>query len=1095
MNSVTATTARPPTRELVQRRCRSISIAKVSLVVALLAIHFAARWHRARSMPLADRHNYEQTYAYGLSLLAGRGFHNLPVPPTPEGEPIARFLAKESDQVTPEQFQALIDNPGPQDFDADSGEHNYWASSRILDQYVVAGLWRLFGIRWQVLFLFAVAMSTLSCLFVFFIGRRIGGNYWAGLIAAMLYFASPLAGYLETWSLRDASPLWFATAGFCFLFCVVDPLLADRVRPQSPAKRLGACAALGLLAMFGVGWRPDVLLLVLYLGFALLAISWRRGLSWSRILSGVAIYGLGAICCHAAIFSLSSERELDAQNGFQNTVYADFSRANLLEIENSFQIQRCDRATLFLARQFDRSHHPDAPPLAYKGHGFSQICRSMFFDELRYNAYRLVSQFPRVYWKALGGLMVPGAFETQDTRQLREGRLPWLSPLYRVILDPISAALPWFFLLGLFAAVAIGAMGPQALLLGGLTVIQSLALLLVLPEQKHCGVLLLPMTVLGGVGTWTLLRLTRRANWTPVLTTLRSNRPRVWLAAAATTACAWGLALLVSHQLSVHERQHLIEAIQAAARTSVPAPETLHGDKVLSVSRLPGSSPDSTGYLLKISAGADPGDIHCRHVHFPQDWCWPRVLETVHLLKPNREQYFFVTCEQGSEYGDPRPYCCTVRLNGDARIESCSRVDLSRWDRLPVSTVFYDGQSSPGAPRSLENNSVMRWPNWPAIRSLSEDWRVMQAYARKSLFVGPQPVQSPSRPIEHLAARDISDGNWRIAISDGRKFQPAALSYWSPKAWTWLVSGDFDGDGMADLLGRATDGSWWLGLANGNSIAFKPCSLGLPDLKIDYVGVGDFNGDGIDDLAIRSSDGQWWIGLSDGIRFSFRRWTDWPANIQAQNIRIGDFNGDGRADIAGLDAKSGDWLVSQSDGTRFVTRVWGNLGPAVEWQHVLAADFSGHGRTDVAAWNPTTGEWKLGQSDGKRFNCEGAGNWPVDAEWQHVTTGHFSDDRRQGIVGLDKKSERIAIAILDTSTAEAPRFTTQYFASHAALDGGIYIGGFNGDTRDNLAGWTKSGEIWVGVLDGSSLRFEHWGNWPQAAHLSDACVLSFWRRP
>ena len=102
--------------------------------------------------------------------------------------------------------------------------------------------------------------------------------------------------------------------------------------------------------MFGIGWRPDIFLVVVYLGFSLLVLSWVRGLPWRQMLSGLAMFAVGAICCHAAIFALSSERELDSQNGFQNAVYADFSRANLLQIENSFQIQRCDRATLFLAR-------------------------------------------------------------------------------------------------------------------------------------------------------------------------------------------------------------------------------------------------------------------------------------------------------------------------------------------------------------------------------------------------------------------------------------------------------------------------------------------------------------------------------------------------------------------------------------------------------------------------------------------------------------------------------------------------------------------------------------------------------------------------
>ena len=1016
------------------------------------------------------------------------------MPPTTEAEPIARFLAKESDHVTPEQFAAFLAKPGPQDYDADAGEHNYWASSRILDQYVVAGLWRMFGIRWSAVFLFGVAMSTLSCLCVFLIARRIGANYWIGLIAAALYFASPLAGFLETWSLRDASPLWFASAAFCFLLCVVD-------REHSPRRRLASCATLGILAMIGIGWRPDVLLLVLYFGFGLLALSWARRLPWKLLIGGLACYGIGAFVCHAAIFSLSSEHQLDAQNGFQNGVYADFSRANLLEIENSFQIQRCDRATLFLARHYHQSHHPDSPPLAYKGRGFSQACRAMFLEELRYNAFRFVQKFPVVYWQALNGLMVPGAFETKNVAELRHGRLPWMAPLHRAVFDPVSTALPWLFLIGFAAAMtfdrtAFGRARPQVLLLAGLTILQSAALLLVLPEQKHCGVLLLPMTVLGAVGVWSLAMLLHPANWKNLLATSAARTGRVWLVGAGAATAIWAVALGVSYKVSVNERHGLIDAIQAAAQSSVPAPDALRGDKVFSIHQLPDSAQNAAGYLLQISAGANPGELLCRHVHFPQDWCWPRGLETTHRLWPNRRQYFFVTCDQGGRYGDPRPYSCSVFLDGDARIESCRRVDLSHWDRLPVSTLFYDGQSSPGSPRSVADSSVMRWPNWPAQRWRSDDWRVEQANAHDSLFVGPQPLAAPSRPLEHLAARSTADGTWRIAFSDGRKFQTAALTYWAPKTGSFMVSGDFNGDGMADLFGRSSDGSWWLGRANGNSIGFLPCPIQIPDCTVDYVGAGDFNGDGIDDLAIRFSNGQWWIGLSDGRHIAFRKWMVSSAAIPTENIRIGDFNGDGRADIAAFDSKSGQWIVSQSEGDKFTSRVWGTLDPAISWRHIVAADFSGQGRADVAAWNPATGEWTFGQSDGARFHCRPAGKWPVDGNWQNVFAGRFSGNSRRGIVGLDKKSRRLAIAVLDSPRDAAAHFTTHLLPSHAAFDGGIYVGCFNGDAHDNCAGWTSSGEIWLGILDGPStnpsIRFEKWGTWPDAAHLADARVMRFW---
>ena len=90
--------------------------------------------------------------------------------------------------------------------------------------------------------------------------------------------------------------------------------------------------------------------------------------------------------------------------------YADFSRANLLQIENSFQIHRCDRETLFVARQYEHSHDPSAPPLPYIGSRYSTVCRQMFFDEFRYNAFWWTVKFPVVYWKALNGLIVPGAF-------------------------------------------------------------------------------------------------------------------------------------------------------------------------------------------------------------------------------------------------------------------------------------------------------------------------------------------------------------------------------------------------------------------------------------------------------------------------------------------------------------------------------------------------------------------------------------------------------------------------------------------------------------------------------------------------------------
>ncbi len=1067
------------------RRDWAILVGKVSLLIGLLSLHFASRWQRSATMPLADRHNYERAYVYSLSLLAGRGFHDMAIPDSPAAAPIARFLDKESDRVTADEFAAYLSSARPTDANAVIDEHTRWVSSRVLDHYVVAGLWRLFGIRWDVVLVQCQIMSTLVCLLAFFIGCRLGGGYWAGMLAALMFFVSPLESQLQAWSLRDVSPLWFEAIGFWFLLCVLD-----RDKVKSTGRILLGSAILGFLTMSGFGWRPDVLLTVLYLALALPLLSWLRGIRWPTVMTAVGVYCVGVWGCHAAIYCLIDEPSVDSQNGFHMAVYADFSRANLLKIENSFQIQRCDRATMFLARQHEWAVNPEGPPLSYLGARYSHVCRDLFFQEAQYNAFRLASKFPGVYWRSLAGLKIPGAFATLDTQQLREGRLPWLSAPYKVAFDPLAAAAPWLYLLGLFVATALGPARMQSALLGGITILQCVALLLVLPEQKHLATLQLPLSIFAGIGLWTLLKLTRRSHW-PRLSEIVAWRPsKAWLAVVAGGVAIWGATCLGAYFFSRHQRQYLIDSIQTLARDGEPAPETIRNEKVFSVRMLPHSPVEQSGYLLKIMAGDNPGTLLCRHIHFPQDWCWPRSLDTLHRLEPGRDQFFFVSCMQAAEFGDPRPYSCSVFLNGDARIESCVRVDLNNWRGLQISTLFYDGQNSPGSPRAPDNNSVMRWPNWPAIRSSSDNDHDRDKYAMKTLYDGPESVPPSSSPLHHLIAQDAATGAWDIAVSDGRKFSVTKLNYWSPQGWSRIVSGDFSGGGLSDLLGQRTDGSWWLGRANGNLVEFALYPLRLPDQKFDFVGVGDFNGDGIDDVAARSaSDGAWWIGLSRGAKFDVKRWGHWPRGIPPEKICIADFDGDGRADLAGLDPKTGDWIVSKSDGTKLETHVWGALGPKNQWSHAIAADFVGDGRNHVAAMNATTGEWILGRSDGKQFDCKPAGRWPANLSSSSVQTGRFTPDGRQSLLATDPQTGDIAIATFD-----GKQFVTRHLSGNPALCGGAYIGDFNGSGQDQIVGISKQNELMIGVLQGDSIRFEHWGVWPGADHQTDRRVIPAWRK-
>ncbi len=194
-----------------------------------------------------------------------------------------------------------------------------------------------------------------------------------------------------------------------------------------------------------------------------------------------------------------------------------------------------------------------------------------------------------------------------------------------------------------------------------------------------------------------------------------------------------------------------------------------------------------------------------------------------------------------------------------------------------------------------------------------------------------------------LSEPDTGSARIDVLRSDGERLVADPESWWQSDEWvgplTDLLPGDFDGDGLTDLVALSTDGSCasYIQVFLSTGQAFV---LGETELWWNFsircssaetrTALGDFDGDGqTDDLAFFYDDGSG-VHRVRVLRFedeSFVQgreslwWEEEPSSTltDARALMPGDFNDDGRTDLAVL-SDDGEcstrvvMLASQGDG-------------------------------------------------------------------------------------------------------------------------------------------------------------------------------------
>ena len=175
--------------------------------------------------------------------------------------------------------------------------------------------------------------------------------------------------------------------------------------------------------------------------------------------------------------------------------------------------------------------------------------------------------------------------------------------------------------------------------------------------------------------------------------------------------------------------------------------------------------------------------------------------------------------------------------------------------------------------------------------------------------------------------------------------------------WDRIETGDFDGDGLMDVMNLNATG-YSLYFSNGGGLN-NPIYGGYPN-KDHHIAFGDFNGDGKTDMVISnygSSNFSWWMYHGNGKRNSSG--ADVFVTAQIGQIIQGsdyeffvcDINGDGRDDIVavlktGSSSSKYKILLANETGTYFTVKTGFSVYPTNMWQF-YTGDFNGDGRADV----------------------------------------------------------------------------------------------------------------------------------------------------
>jgi hypothetical protein len=343
----------------------------------------------------------------------------------------------------------------------------------------------------------------------------------------------------------------------------------------------------------------------------------------------------------------------------------------------------------------------------------------------------------------------------------------------------------------------------------------------------------------------------------------------------------------------------------------------------------------------------------------------------------------------------------------------------------------------------------------------------------------------------------IDNKPFQLLYSNGTAGQPSRVVLSNVQNWRDVLTGDFTGDGIADIAGRNFAGQWLVGISTErfapagpyNSFTNQLWTTWNPAADWRNVVVGDFNGDGKADIAGMTAGGYWWVAESTGSSFVNTYWGRWSPLATWVDVKVGDFNGDGKDDIVGRYLETGEWWVAESSGSSFTNSLWATWNPNVTWVDVNVGNFAGNKTSDLTGRYLEGGSWWTAVSNGSSFNTSLWAQWNPNVTWVDVKAGDFNNDGKTDLTARFLEGGSWWTA-LSTGSSFTTTMWAQWNPNVTWVD--VQVGDFNGDGKADITGrYLEAGSWWTAVSTGSSFVTTMWTTWDPDVTWVDVRAANF----